>query len=209
MNGTAILLAHLPNLEECTYQFGHRFRAILNRYANTISFGIYSHVHYHELQVMRDLVTKQPTGINFIVSSATPYENKKPSIDVLYLDPDTMRPVDYEIYALDLDLANEKDEIRWFKYFDYRKDYQMPDLRPKNFFDLALRVFNEPETCTTYYRNRFIDGPGFNASATCDRTGNFCQIVASEEEDKYFCQGQNQYVTYRFKPYNMLDTLYN
>lgn len=45
-----------------------------------------------------------------------------------------MRPVDYEIYYMDLDRANEKDEIVWLKFFDYRTGYNMTDLRPKNFF---------------------------------------------------------------------------
>lgn len=143
MNGTAIILGHLPNLEECTFQFGHRLRTILNRFSHIISFGIYSHVHMHELQVMRDLLTKEATGINFIVSSATPYQAKPPSFDVLYLDPDTMRPVEYEIYAFDMEQANKNNETKWFKYFDYKTGYNMTDLRPQNFFDLAQRIFHE------------------------------------------------------------------
>jgi hypothetical protein len=49
INGTAIILGHLPNLEECTFQFVHRLRAILNRFSHIISFGMYSHVHFHEM----------------------------------------------------------------------------------------------------------------------------------------------------------------
>jgi hypothetical protein len=79
---------------------------------------------------MRDLVTKMPTGINFLASSATPYTDKPPSFDVIYLDPDTMRPVEYEIYAFDLELANEKNVTKWSRYFDYKTDYNMTDLRP-------------------------------------------------------------------------------
>mgnify|MGYP000409560688 FL=1 len=150
---------------------------------------MYSHVHYHEMQVTRDLVTKAPTGVNFLASSATPYQYKPPSFDVIYLDPETMRPVDYEIYSLDLDLANKNNEIKWSKFFDYRTDYNITDLRPTNMFDLAQRVLTEPEVCKIYAKNRFVGGPGFNETANCDMIGNFCQMTAGEEEDKYFCQG--------------------
>lgn len=158
---------------------------------------------------MRDLVTKQPTGVNFIVSSATTYQSKPPSFDLVYLDPDTMRPVDYEIYALDLDHANAHDEIRWSRYFDYRTGFNMTDLRPQNFFDLAQRVFHEPKVCSIYAKNRFVGGPGYEDSPTCDYISNYCQIIASEEEDKYFCQGQNQNAWSRFMSNNLLDTIAN
>lgn len=130
MNGTAIILGHLPNLEECLFQFGHRFRTILNRFSHIISFSMFSHVHWHELQIMRDLVTKEATGINFIASSATPYTDKPPSFDVVYLDPDTMRPVEYEIYAFDMDEANKNNVTKWSRYFDYKTGFNMTDLRP-------------------------------------------------------------------------------
>ena len=76
-------------------------------------------------------------------------------------------------------------------------------------FDLAQRVLTEPEVCKIYAKNRFVGGPGFNETANCDMIGNFCQMTAGEEEDKYFCQGQNQYFWFRLQPQNLIDTLAN
>lgn len=49
---------------------------------------------------------KKPIGVNFISGSGTTYQGKPPSFNVVYLDPETMLPIDYESYAFDLDHAN-------------------------------------------------------------------------------------------------------
>jgi hypothetical protein len=51
-----MILAHVPNLDECMRQYGRRFHAILDRYQDVVRFGIYSHVHQEQYQVIRDMV---------------------------------------------------------------------------------------------------------------------------------------------------------
>ena len=48
--------------------------------------------------------------MSFIVGSMTSYNGKPPSFNVVYLDPDTMLPIDYEVYAFNLTHANQFDE---------------------------------------------------------------------------------------------------
>lgn len=67
---------------------------------------------------------------------------------------------------------------------------------------------HEKDVCFTYNRNRFVGGPGHD-STNCDQIGQYCQMIASEEEDKYFCQGQNQNVWHRFLSFNLVDTIAN
>lgn len=55
------------------------------------------------------MVHKKPVGMSYIIGSATTYMGKPPSFGVMYVDPVTMLPVDYEIYAFDLDGANKND----------------------------------------------------------------------------------------------------
>ena len=68
--------------------------------------------------------------MNFIVGSGTSYNGKPPSFNVMYLDPDTMLPVDYEGHAFDLDHANKYDEPKWGKFYDHRDFYNLTDLSP-------------------------------------------------------------------------------
>jgi hypothetical protein len=75
--------------------------------------------------------------MNFIVSSATTYQGKPPSFNVIYLDPETMLPVDYEAYALDLDHANDHDETIWSRKNNYRDYFHLQDLSPQSFYDHA------------------------------------------------------------------------
>lgn len=129
-DGQAIILAHVPNIDECTREFGLRYHAILDRYQTVIRWGMYSHEHYQQYQIVRDVYQGKPIGMNFIVSSATTYQGKPPSFNVIYLDPDTLLPVDYESYALDLDHANDHDETIWFLKHNYRDLFNLNDLSP-------------------------------------------------------------------------------
>ena len=39
IGGQAILLAHVPNIEECNRQYGRRYHGLLDRYQTVIRFG--------------------------------------------------------------------------------------------------------------------------------------------------------------------------
>ena len=75
--------------------------------------------------------------MNFIVGSVTTYSWKEPNFNVIYLDPETMLPIDYENYVFDLDLANQFDEPIWNLKFDQKKDFEMEDLSPQSHFELS------------------------------------------------------------------------
>jgi len=48
--------------------------------------------------------------MNFIVGSVTSYGGKNPNFNVIYLDPETMLPLDYEIHYFNITTANELDK---------------------------------------------------------------------------------------------------
>jgi hypothetical protein len=145
-NGTAIILAHVPNIDECTREFGLRYHSIMDKFQTVIRWGMYSHEHIEHYQVARDFYQGKPIGMNFIVSSVTTYQGKPPSFNVIYLDP-TPTPcfqlttshtrVIRVAYALDLDHANEHDETIWERKFNYRETYNLKDLSPQSFYDHA------------------------------------------------------------------------
>jgi hypothetical protein len=53
------------------------------------------------------MLEKKPIGMSFIVGSTTTFTGKNPSFNVIYLDPDTMLPIDYETYGFDIQQANQ------------------------------------------------------------------------------------------------------
>jgi hypothetical protein len=131
--------------------------------------------------------------MNFIVSSATTYQGKPPSFNVIYLDPDTMVPVDYEAYSLDLDHANAHDETIWSRKYDYRDYFHLQDLSPQSFYDHAHYQIQLNETAAIEYRrHRALDGPGGAGTYPCDdgcKTLFFCQTTANGYDDFKYCLG--------------------
>lgn len=58
--------------------------------------------------------------MNFIVGSATTYKGKPPSFNVMYVDPETKLPIDFETHTFDLDHANRYDQPKWDLKYNYR-----------------------------------------------------------------------------------------
>ena len=48
VNGTAIIVAHVPNIDECLRQYGRRFHAIVDRYQTVIRWSMFAHVHQEQ-----------------------------------------------------------------------------------------------------------------------------------------------------------------
>ena len=83
----------MPILDDCAYQYAQRYHAIVERYQHIIRFGVFSHIHSEQFQVMRDIYQGKPIGKSFIIGSATTYTGKPPSYDIVYFDPEKMLPV--------------------------------------------------------------------------------------------------------------------
>jgi hypothetical protein len=67
------MLYHVPNIDECGRQFGKRLHALLDKYQHVVRWGMQGHIHDEQWQVQRDVLTKQPIGVNFIVGSVTSF----------------------------------------------------------------------------------------------------------------------------------------
>ena len=200
-NGTAIMIAHVPNLDECNRQYGRRYHAILDRFQHIIRFGMYSHIHQEQYQVLRDMVQKVPIGMNFIVGSATTFTAKRQSFNVVYVDPVTMLPVEFLTYAFDLDYANKYDEPKWYLEFNYTRDYEMPDLSPKSFFEHSEQIYYN-ETIARQYRNqRNINSPVTHPESVCNedcRRVMYCQTVSNDYDESQYCLDKD-----RLQPFSL------
>jgi len=74
---------------------------------------MHGHLHDEQWQVQRDVLEKKPIGVNYIVGSVTTEHHRPPSFAVIYLDPNSLVPVEYETYVFDLDYANKYDIPKW------------------------------------------------------------------------------------------------
>ena len=71
---------------------------------------MFSHDHLDSFNVLRDILFHEPIMTNFIVGSVTSYGGKFPNFNVIYLDPETMLPLDYEVHYFNITNANKYDK---------------------------------------------------------------------------------------------------
>jgi hypothetical protein len=110
--------------------------------------------------VVRDVLEKKPIGMSFIVGSTTTYTGKPPSFNYIYLDPDTLLPIDYETYAFDLEHANSHNEPVWDRVYNYRQTYNLQDLSPNSFQEYARTLYLNETASKEYRSHMWIGGPG-------------------------------------------------
>lgn len=109
-----------------------------------IRFGLQGHTHNESFRLANSMTNpSKPVVLHTVAASTTTYELHNPSFKVLELDRDTLLPVNMYSHALDLDEANATGTATWREIHDYKTTYQMADLRPSNFKDLAYRIFHD------------------------------------------------------------------
>lgn len=202
MNGTAIILGHVPNLNECTRQYGRRFHALMDRFQNVVRWSVFSHIHAEQFQVVKDIIEHKPIMFNLIAGSVTTYQGKPPSFDIVYVDPESMLPIDVETHTFDLVHANKYDEPKWDVKYDWRKYYNISDFSPNNLQKISNDIYYDKKVCMKYRSHRRMDGPGVNSThpfmkgkthTPCDtdeRLDLHCQTTASEYEELRTCKNQ-------------------
>ena len=131
--------------------------------------------------------------MNFIVGSATTYHNKPTMFSVVTLDPDLMIPLDYEVWAFDLDYANANNKPKWYKKYNYKDYFHLSDLSPKSFMDHSLNQIWKNETAAIEYRNhKWLDGPGVSKyEEGCDidcRNEFYCETTSNDYDEHQFCK---------------------
>jgi sphingomyelin phosphodiesterase len=96
------------------------------------------------------MIYHQPIGVNFWVGSATTYQDKNPSFQVVTVDAKTMVPLEMETYYLDITKANKKNKPVWESHHKYTEFFGLDDLSPNSIMDYAERVYTDVEVAKHY-----------------------------------------------------------
>jgi len=72
---------------------------------------------------------------------------------VLDIDAETMLPDNMYTYYIDVENVPAGGKPTWSQLHDYKQTYEMEDLRPSNFKDLAVRIFTNEELAMIYLKN--------------------------------------------------------
>lgn len=140
--------------------------------------------------MVRDLLDQQPIGVNFIVGSATTFQGKNPSFNVLKMDSETLLPIDFETHNFELVHANKYDDPKWTVKFDYRTFFNLTDLSPRSFLEHAQHMYFNSTMSAQYRDFRLVGGPSTWDPKPCDfkcRLENYCQVVAGDFDEYMYC----------------------
>ena len=97
----------------------------------------------------------------------TTYIDKNPSFLVLEIDEEFMIPVSFKTYYLNITKANTENQATWELLIDYKDHYQMEDMSPQSFYQLAETIRVNETVAIEFGWNRFKKG-NFRKSQ-CDR----------------------------------------
>lgn len=96
---------------------------------------------------------EKPVVMTTVAGSVTTYDFNNPSFMVIDLDAKTMLPVNMHSYYIDVAEANATGKPEWRELHDYKTTYEMEDLRPSNFKDLATRIFEDKDLAMEFLKN--------------------------------------------------------
>lgn len=165
----------------------------MDRFNSVIIFSVHGHVHKEDWNVQRDILDRNPLSMNFVVGSATTFQNKPPSFSVIYLEPENLLPIDFETYSFDLDLANNKEgsEPEWKVHHSFRKTYGLKDLSPGSFLKYSAKMLLDNGEAALKYRNhRSMDHKSTDNQGSCDgkcQLNHYCITTSNSYDDWEFC----------------------
>jgi len=100
-----------------------------------------------------------------VCGSLTTWITANPSYCVYTIDKETLLPVKRETYAFDLEEANASGTPDWIKYSDWTQDYQMNDLSPSSYLQIANKIQADSDFAASYMQRATRNSSNY---PTCD-----------------------------------------
>jgi len=90
----AILIGHHPPASEAAlFEWGTRFRILMDRFQQIVRLSFFGHVHTEEHNVIKSWDNNVSVGLNFWSGAMTTYTDSYPSFRRFILDELTMLPI--------------------------------------------------------------------------------------------------------------------
>ncbi len=143
----AILIGHHPPASEAAlYEWGTRFRILMDRYQNVVRLSFFGHVHTEEHNVIKSWFSNTSVGLNFWSGAMTTYSDSYPSFRRFILDEETMLPVQIETWRFDPEAENPEFVLD----HELTSYYDMQDLSPAQFDALSDRFRVDEDLALKY-----------------------------------------------------------
>ena len=141
---------------------------------------MFGHTHNEAFNVVKSIKSDKNIGINFIGGSVTPYTDKHPSFTVVEFDQETLIPVNFKTYFMNLTKANEQDKMEWELFHDFKQTYGIDDVSPDSLYSLAEKFKTDEAMAVEFTWNEGRKaGPKPSCNEQC-RTSLYCTVTSSE-----------------------------
>jgi hypothetical protein len=127
------------------YEFGVRFKALMDRYQQVLRFSMYGHIHSEDFVVWSNEATDTPINVGMIQRPVTTYGSRDPAFYVMEWDEEYMVPINVWAHKLNLESSNANpDEPPTFSLdYDYRELNEMEDMSPSSYKKLANKLYED------------------------------------------------------------------
>jgi len=166
------------------------------KYSSCIILILSGHSHIDEYRLIKDPnnVLKQ---MSYIAGSVDSHTFKNPSVRRFFLDRVTGEVLDYDVHYLDLKTATATGNPQLTFLYSARKEYNLADMSPTSFEDLACRFATEPDTLDKHLNHGSSDAVlnqgACNSSCVQDHQ---CRQIHSVYGDYVRCSGVAQEYTF-------------
>lgn len=166
------ILGHIPTGDVfCASEWAEVYRALVNRFQNTIRGQFFGHTHQDQIQIVSSLTNQStPAGVLYITPSFTTFSNQNPVFRVFELDKSTLQLTNYHSYQLDLIVANQNPNQTptFTQAYDARSEYGLSDLSPASWKRMAQAMQAGNQTLLDRYWEHFYSS--FNAVPECNES---------------------------------------
>uniref|UniRef100_A0A0N5BGI1 Sphingomyelin phosphodiesterase n=1 Tax=Strongyloides papillosus TaxID=174720 RepID=A0A0N5BGI1_STREA len=156
------IITHIPpGIPYCLKGWSFNFYRLVNRFENTIAFLGMGHTHQDHFEVYydNDSSTGRPTNINWIAPSLTTFSFNNPAYRVYEFDGNyqgsTFTVLEAETYYTNISEATQTNPPVWKLEYKFTQEYGMPDLSPKSFNDLIVRLEKNETLFNMYHLNYY------------------------------------------------------
>lgn len=133
---------------------------------------MFGHTHSDIFKSVLSFETNQPVGVLTVCGSMTTWGGLNPSFCVYELDRETLLPVKRQTWSFDIAASNESDVPNWSLFTDWTEVYEMDDLSPSSYFDLAMRFLVDADLTAEYRRRQGRHLTGGSCDDGCMKSTN-------------------------------------
>uniref|UniRef100_A0A1Y1N7Y8 Sphingomyelin phosphodiesterase n=3 Tax=Photinus pyralis TaxID=7054 RepID=A0A1Y1N7Y8_PHOPY len=192
------ILSHIPPGDiECSQQWSHEFRRIIERFHNTITGQFNGHTHNDEFKVFFSQIEKDKViNVAFNGGSFTTYVGLNPNYKVYTLEVEDGRMLESEQWTFNLSEANQDpySSPKWYKLYSFSDIYGFEPFNLPQYQNLIHNMSINEQLLQNYHRLQVRNSTAALRTKCEDGClrNLFCGIISVEYEDLIECRKQKQ-----------------